>query len=117
MTGCFVNYSNHPSSKWSEEQLAAANEIGTIVDILFPDVDPSATKEDITNMARESVNEIVAYDPTAVLCQGEFTLCFSVVSMLKQRGIKVVAACSKRMVEETPKGKISKFTFEQFREY
>ena len=36
----FINFSNHPSVRWSAEQTAAAIEFGDIVDVPFPDVLP-----------------------------------------------------------------------------
>jgi hypothetical protein len=55
------------------------------------------------------------------LCQGEFYLSYAVVDRLKSSGIKVVAACSRREVEEIYTAdetkKISRFVFVQFREY
>ena len=32
----FINFTNHASSKWSDAQLQAAKEYGSIVDIQFP---------------------------------------------------------------------------------
>lgn len=115
---CFVNFSNHPHEKWGKEQLSAAKEYGEVVSIPFPAVSPSASEQDIESLAREKVREILDKEPAAVLCQGEFTLVFRVVSLLKQHGIKVVAACTERVATELEDGtKMSKFSFVQFREY
>lgn len=113
----FVNFSNHPSEKWCDAQRKAAEEYGNIVDIAFPSVNPTLNKDGVRELAEQYTSIIVMHKPAAVLCQGEFTLCFAVINMLKEKSVPVFAACSKRIVEETAKGKISIFEFEQFREY
>lgn len=68
------------------------------------------------------MDEILSFTPDAVMCQGEFTLTYSVVKKLKEKGIRVLAACSRRSVIMKPAGnggfsKIVDFEFVQFREY
>ena len=104
--GTFVNFSNHPSRGWSELQRNAAEEYGTIIDIPFP----AMTKK------------IIGVQPDAVMCMGEFVLCFKIVQKLKAKGICVLASCSERKaVEHMEKdGTIRKesiFAFCRFREY
>ena len=117
----FVNFTNHPSANWSEKQRAAAEKYGSVVDVSFPQVDPALTEEDVKQMAGDCVDRILDENPAIVQCQGEFTLCYSVVTELKKRGIPVVAACSRRLVEEVGgKGedtKVVRFVFEGFRSY
>ena len=59
--------------------------------------------------------------PDAVLCQGEYTLTYAIISRLKLKGIKVVASCSERKAESTFDGErtIKKiiFNYSGFREY
>ena len=112
-----MNFSNHPSSAWEPEQIEAAERYGKIVDIPFPAVDPRASSEGIKAVGKEYVEIIINCDPEAVMCQGEFTLCYFVITELKKRNVRVLAACSRRMVEETEGGRIVKFRFERFREY
>ena len=116
-----VNFSNHPLASWSEEQRAEACRLaGTDMfkDIAFPMVSPQMTSEEIRQMAESYVAEVLSLSPALVMCQGEFTLCYNIVRLLKEAGVKVVAACSNRMVTETPDGKkIVTFKFECFREY
>ena len=93
----FVNCSNHPSRLWSVMQRETAEKYGEIVDIL-------------------------ALEPTAVMCMGEFVVCFRIVQKLKARGIKVLASCSERRATEHVKedGTVQKetlFVFQGFREY
>jgi hypothetical protein len=120
--GMLVNFTNHPSEKWSLEQIQAATKYGEIRDMLFPGVDPAASEAEIEAMAEQYCDRIESLAPAAVLCQGEFTLCYSVVQRLHERGIRVFAACSKRDVieKETEDGsteKLAVFSFVRFREY
>ncbi len=117
----FVNFTNHPSEKWDRDQLNVASEYGEIVDIPFPEVDPAAGEDEIERLAEVCVDKITEMKPDCVLCQGEFCLTYKVVSILKEGGVNVVAACSKRVVSEMIiDGEIiksSRFEFVQFREY
>ena len=118
----FVNCSNHPSKRWSKGQKEAAEEYGRIVDTRFPEVDPAWTAEQVHAEAERICREIDKYCVGAVMCQGEFTLTYSIVSRLKKKGITVLAACSRRRTEETTNedGTIQKkviFSFEGFREF
>ncbi len=122
MTKTFINFTNHPSSCWGTEQLAAARQYGEIVDIPFPAVDPEASAEEINALADVSIVKIRRYEDPVVLVQGEFTLVFAVVERLKMMGIKAVAACAVREVTESvmEDGTPSKtviFRFCRFREY
>lgn len=96
----FVNFSNHPIEKWGERQLEAAKHYGEIVDIAFPHVDPECSTEKIKEIAEEYADKIIKSHPDCVLCQGEFCVSYHVISELKKKGIKVVAACSERKSEE-----------------
>lgn len=114
----FINFSNHPSANWLEEQYKAASQYGQIVDIPFPSVSPQWTSEQVIELAKEYAEKIISMQPDIVMCQGEFTLSYHVIALLKENGIKVVAACSERHVTEDEAGKkIVEFCFEQFREY
>lgn len=117
----FINFSNHNSSSWSDEQITAAKAYGNIEDLSFPSIDPKATKEDIQNLAVLYVNKIMSLSPACVMCQGEFCFSYAVINLLKERGIQVVAACSERVVQEEKIGnetkRVSIFKFIQFREY
>ena len=118
----FINCSNHPSSGWGEKQLAEAEKYGKIVDIAFPAVIPESSEKEIESVSEELFQKIVTYNPDAVMCEGEFTLTFSAVKKLKNAGVKVMAACTKRETaeEKMPDGsarKASVFRFVRFREY
>ena len=122
-----INFTNHPSDKWSEKQLNTAKEIyGTILDYKFPEVPPEADEKEIKRMAEKYFTMIAAaFDscanepyPQAVHIQGEFTLVYRLVSLLRSSGITCVASTTQRIVEEHPDGsRIYNFEFVRFREY
>ena len=114
----FVNFTNHPVSTWTEEQKKAAEAYGEIEEIPFPMVRAAADEKEILSLAESMAEKIMSMEPAAVLCQGEFTLAYAVIVRLKQKGVKVLAACSERMVEINEEGKkVVSFHFERFREY
>lgn len=122
MQSGFINFSNHPSSAWKEEQVLAAEEYGEIVDMPFPQIPADASEADIAVLADRSAKEIARKAPAAVMCQGEFTFVYAVVRRLIAMGIVCVAACSdRRAVEYTDENgdlkKESVFEFVRFREY
>jgi hypothetical protein len=123
-----INYSNHPSENWSEKQRNEAELLyGAIVDFSFPGVPVSYTTEDITVMAKNQADQLMAVckrytgEKNAVMCQGEFTLCFAVCSLLQSSGIEVVVAVTERKtvekIEDSKTIKISQFEFAGFRAY
>ena len=118
----FVNFSNHSSDKWNPKQIEAASKWGSIIDLPFPEVSADASVEDIRLLACDYTDQICSLQPNAVMCQGEFTLTFAIVTMLKSRGITVVSACSSRNTVEAvsvdgTSQKTSIFEFVKFREY
>ena len=113
----FINFTNHPSSLWDEPQTQATKTFGTIIDIPFPVVAPNLSEKEIRELGDTFIENILNYNPAAVLCQGEFTLAFYVTSQLKKRGIPVLAACSERDTVMVGNEKRSIFKFVQFREY
>ena len=122
MKKIFVNHTNHPSERWSAEQISAAQVYGEILDIPFPAVDAEATPAQVAALVEENLEKILALKPAAVLCQGEFNYTFVLVERLKSFGVKVVAATSERATvdEILPDGstrQVSTFRFGQFREY
>lgn len=118
----FVNFSNHPSARWSKEQLATAEKFGQVIDEPFLAVPADMDEDGVARLADEAVDRILAHRPVAVLCQGEFTLAFAVTERLKAAGIVVLAASSDRVIEteadengETRK--VTVFRFTRFRKY
>lgn len=70
----FINFSNHPSARWSAEQTAAAIEFGDIVDVPFPDVPAGADTAAVSGLADEYCARILSLRADAVLVQGEMSL-------------------------------------------
>ena len=117
-----INYSNHPSSQWSPAQRQAAAQYGTVADRAFPSVPPEMGEGKLRQLAEHEVKALLNTGATAVVCQGEFTLCFLVAQMLLAKGITVLAACSERLVHEElcANGtvcRVSEFVFYKFRRY
>lgn len=117
----FINFSNHSLSTWTEKQIKAAKEYGDLEEIVFPNINPQFTTEQVQVLATDYVAKILTRYSTENLTihvMGELTFCFSVVQQLKEKGVRCVASTTERVVEETDDNKkISKFTFVQFREY
>lgn len=117
----FLNFSNHPSSLWGQEQKTAAGQFGELEDLPFPQVPADMSSEGVCRLADEYAEQIRSREPDCVLCQGEFCLSWHVIARLKEAGVRVVAACSERVVEEVygenRTEKRSVFRFVQFREY
>lgn len=118
----FVNCSNHPSNRWTEIQKKAAEEYGEIVDVPFPIVECGLSSGQLEKLADKMVDKILAYNPKAVMCMGEFVVCYRITRKLKEKGIIVLASSSERKaVEQVDRDgtvrKESIFVFRGFREY
>lgn len=124
----FINVSNHPSSTWSVEQKQAALEGGRcLIDIPFPNVPPTATKNDIRDMAYQLITDIDnaiiccggSESTTTITIVGEFSLTIFVVTKLRilMPGLTIVVATSERNTVINKDGsKTIRFEFVQFRE-
>ncbi len=118
----FINYTNHPSDLWDERQLTAAKEYGEVLDIPFVNVSPTATTEEVERLAEQQVALILSKAPDAVLCQGEMTLTYHMVRLLKKSGIRALCACCERITTDyvSKDGQCEKrsvFKFISLREY
>ena len=80
----------------SNEQKKAALNYGEIIDIPFPSVDSNGDESYIKETGNKMIERIMSYHPKAVLCQGEFTLAYYIISALMRNEIIVLAACSNR---------------------
>jgi hypothetical protein len=121
----FINVSNHPASRWSQDQIEAAQVLGgDIRDFPFPNVPADASSADVLDLSRDLVEdifyEIGAGQGDVVMVQGEFSLTIATVERLRSYGIQCVVACSEREVVETvvdgETKKTSVFRFRRFRE-
>lgn len=122
VTKLLLNLSNHPYAGWSGNQKQAAMELGECVDMPFPSVDPNATDDEIGNLVSAYEARILEYGDAdkclTVHIMGEMTFCFSLVQRLKQRGIRCIASCARREVEEMDDERIkSVYNFIRFRDY
>ena len=122
MEKVFINHTNHPSAKWSDEQKNAAETFGKIFDVPFPDVPPDIDTAAVHELALNKLQDILKLNPAAVLCQGEFNYTVAMAEELKRRGIPIMAATSDRVVSEVTEAdgstkRVSVFTFVRFREY
>ena len=114
-----LNLSNHPSTSWSEEQIAATqSRYGTVQDLPFPQIPPTWTTDEVEQLVEEHITKIRQANPTAVHLMGELTFCFSLVAKLQRIGIPCVASTTERNTIDKPDGtKIAVFRFVKFREY
>lgn len=121
MRKVFINHTNHPSCYWSHVQREEAEQFGEVTDFPFPDIGPEWDEERVLALAKVNCEKILALQPAAVLCQGEFTYCYQLIRLLKKSGIEVLAACSKRetkvWMENGKQMKTAEFSFVQFRKY
>jgi len=129
----FINISNHPSSRWDEKQLEAAKSLGgRVFDLPFPQVDPSASSEEVAELAKKTMSQIWDiikenmtttdtesddFESVVVHVMGEQVLCWHLLCLLKDRRIPAVASTTERKVEEKDGVKTSVFQFVQFRHY
>ena len=114
----FINLSNHPSDRWSEDQRKAAHSLaGYIQDLPFPQIDPNASRKDVERLALEYFEKIKKY-ACPVHVMGESTFVYHFVKLCEQDGIPCYASTTKRVAMENPDGsKTSVFEFVQFRRY
>lgn len=117
-----LNITNHPSNKWSEEQMNGALSLALdVIDIPFPNIDPKLSTEEVYQLADDLVENIkkkYGFNNICCLVQGDFTLTFALVTCLNYHEIPVYAATSERSTVNNDDGsKTSVFNFVQFRNY
>ncbi len=117
-----INLSNHLSSKWSKEQLIAANIYGEIIDVAFPDVDPNGDESYISSLVDEYEAKVVTIageiDDITIHVMGEMNFTYSFANRMKQRDILCIASTTRRIVEQiSDDKKIVRFQFIKFRSY
>lgn len=118
-----INLSNHPSDKWPKNQIEAAIPYGNLLDLPFPEIDPTLDEHSILVLAHtyaERIKGIAGVKPEmcVVHLMGELTFCFVLVRLLQREGITCIASTAKRQAIELQNGvKTSRFTFVRFREY
>ena len=116
-----LNLSNHPTKIWSPSQLEAAqNAYESVVDLAFPQISPQATTQEVADLAKRYLKQIMVEYPnlTAVHLMGEMTFTATLVRLLQKKGILVISSTTERIVLEEKDGKkTAQFLFCQFRTY
>lgn len=114
-----VNLSNHPSSKWNERQLITAiQKYQKVIDVPFPNIPPTYTKQEVQQLSKKYVRQILEKSPSVVHIMGEMTFTYTMVNLLKAANIQCIASTTERIVKEESNGqRITTFKFTQFREY
>lgn len=117
----FINLSNHPSPQWTAEQLAAAEQYGTVTDMPFPVIDSGADSEEIAKLVEETfdrLKSLAAGKTATVHLMGEMTFTYTLVRRLKDAGFRCVASTTDREVVDNGDGtRTTRFHFVRFREY
>lgn len=116
----FVNFSNHQISDWSKDQLAAAEEYGSIIDMPFPNINSEGESDYIDNLVKsyQEIFKIIERRANIVVhIMGEQTFSYRTIVELKSRGIKCLASTTKRITSEDSGIKTSVFGFKNYREY
>lgn len=119
----FVNLSNHPTSKWGSEQLAAARNLGEkIIDVPFPMIAPDATHQDVLDAAFACYKEIESLcDPelndVTIHVMGEMTFTYNFINVASLDCDCVASTTERISVENSDGTKTSTFKFVQFRLY
>lgn len=117
-----INFTNHPSSRWDQNQINAAANFGNIIDLQFPAIDSNGDESYIQELVTKYVSEIEnlaeAPSETTVHVMGEMTFTFAIIHKLKELGFQCVASTTERMVTELSDGtKMVSFKFVRFRRY
>lgn len=118
-----INLSNHSSDRWLEEQKSQACEHWvSVLDMNFPSIDPKATTAEVKAVAEEYCQRCIELlatgeKPSAVHLMGEMVFCYHLATLLKEKGVCVVASTTMRNVHYTGSIKESSFVFVTFREY
>lgn len=124
----FVNISNHPSTKWTEKQIKAAEKFLThgeknkIIDIQFPDINPNWNTAQVEDKAKEVFEKIKSIEGieivhTIVHIMGEMGFTYSLVRMCRNAFLACVHSTTQRKVVEVYGKKVVEFEFVKFRHY
>jgi len=57
----FLNFTNHPTSKWNDQQIAEAKKFGEIVDVSFPVIPPEASDFEVSHIINKTLGEALFY--------------------------------------------------------
>lgn len=124
----FINFSNHPSNKWSETQLQAAKELAEqVIDRPFPNIPSYWDMEEVLQKVDLEIAEIelmldkkgiVDPNDVIIMVQGEFVFTHAFVNACADIYVQCYAATSERKVVENADGtKTVHYQFIKFRSY
>lgn len=125
----FINYSNHPTEKWSDVQKRAAlamTKNGQLIDLPFPQIDPEWDWDDLLALAAQETKRLMdAIGDTPIWncwlhIMGEQSFCAALMDNLCYRfgaqSVRFVVSTTKRIVVDNLDGtKSSRFEFVRFR--
>lgn len=119
----FINLSNHPIEKWDIKQFDAAVKYGEMRELIFPNIPPEWSVEEVNTLVREFFFKIenlaISFERKTVTVHlmGEPIFCFLLANKLLYKGYNVVVSTTERCVKELNNEKVSHFKFVRFREY
>lgn len=92
------------------------------MDLPFPAINPQMSTSEVRLLAEEYCSKCLGLlgaveEPSAVHLMGEMVFCYNLITMLKARGVKVVASAAERDVRQAGVIKEVYFGFVSFREY
>lgn len=127
MKNLFVNLTNHPVAKFQNKQLQAAQALGEVQEIKFPQIDPHASTNDVHTLAASYLSDILnnskefAHVYVQIMGEMVFTASFVHQSMMHDNITCIASTTDRQVVEiEMEDGTIEKkttFDFVQFRKY
>lgn len=117
-----INLTNHPLSRWSDKQKAAAEVYGEIVDLPFPIIDETGDETYIKSLVEDYFQRIIKLSEgksVFVHLMGEMTFTFALVALLLRHNIICLSSTTKRIVQTDESGakKEVVFQFERFRRF
>lgn len=117
-----INLTNHPSGRWSNDQIQVCQKKGQIVDLPFPQIASDCSRKQMDDLTDSYLQEIQKFENPSVLIQGEMVFTYSLVRRLEERKIPAYAAITTREAVESiqPDGssfKQSVFRFQGLRPY
>lgn len=122
--GVVINVSNHPSKGWGMPQIRACGD-AVIVDMPFPNINPSAEADELdvacyglADWLVSTVNGKVNKDRVTFVIAGAQGALFRIVGFLKMAGYAVMEATSERNTVVNEDGsKTVRFDFVRFRSF
>ncbi len=124
----FLNISNHPAANWPMGQTQQARALmgapdAPIIDLPFPQVDPTSSTQDIHKQADELAKAWIEklkqdhHHVAHALVTGEPIMSLYLSRALQAYNIKCYVATTARIAEEKDGVKTSRFEFVRFREW